>query len=68
MALKEHRIGVARRIAREHISVISGEVIEGLFSLDTPIGRLRDDQRSDCSPSEDLAPVVFLQRLNNNLF
>jgi hypothetical protein len=49
-ALKGHGIGFAKRIAKEQIFVISGAG-KAVFSLAPPIGRLRNNERADRSPS-----------------
>ena len=66
-ALKDHGIGFAKRIAREHIFVISGAG-KSVFSLALPIGRLRNNERADRSPSYDPTLVLSLQLLDGNLF
>ena len=67
VALTDHELGLAKRVANEHVFVAWGGV-SGAFSLAPPINRLRDDDRADRSPSESPSSVVSLQLLDQDLF
>ena len=67
VALTNHGIGFAKRVAEEHVFVASGggNVVS---SLAPPVGKLRDDDRADGSPNQDAAPMDSLQLLDQALF
>lgn len=64
MALKGIRL--AKRVAKGHVSLDSGGG-NGAFSLAPPVGRSRDDDRADRSPSQDPTRVLSLQLLDQDL-
>jgi hypothetical protein len=59
VALTDHELGLAKRVANEHVFVAWGGG-SGAFSLAPPINRLRGDDRAYRSPSQDPAPVFSL--------
>jgi hypothetical protein len=67
VALTDHELGLAKRVANEHVFVAWGGG-SGAFSLAPPINRLRDDDRADRSPSESPSSVVSLHLLDQDLF
>ena len=66
VALKDQGIMLAKRVAKEHDFVATGGG-NGVLYLAPPVGRFRDDDRADRSPSQDPTWVFSLQLLDQDL-